>query len=289
VRHTAALQRGTCVPNLKTSLALLFLLSSLTFASNADAQQSESTIIAEPLAEPDLRLTASTGAIYSSGDYGGPENTDIVVVPFSLRLNAGDLRVSATLPYLRIDSPGNVVGGGDGPPIVIDPNVSSTRTVRDGFGDLSLGAVYTLPSDFFGALSVDLSGRVKLPTSSSKRLLGTGKTDFALAAEFSYPIQTWAPYVRIGYRFFGDLPGVNLKNGITTSVGTTKQFGRIVAIVSYDYSQATTAAVEDAHELFAALSGPLIKNINWTGYGVAGLSTGSPNFGLGLLLTVQIF
>jgi hypothetical protein len=154
---------------------------------------------------------------------------------------------------------------------------------------LSLGAVYTLPSDFFGALSVDVSGRVKLPTSSSKRLLGTGKTDFALAAEFSYPIQTWAPYIRIGYRFFGDLPAVNLKNGITTSVGTTKQFGRIVAIVSYDYSQATTAAVEDAHELFAALSGPLIKNINWTGYGVAGLSTGSPNFGLGLLLTVQVF
>jgi hypothetical protein len=61
-----------------------------------------------------------------------------------------------------------------------------------------------------------------------------------------------------------------------------------VAILSYDYSRATTSAVEDAHEVFGALSGPLTGSLNWTGYGIVGLSTGSPDFGLGLLLTAQI-
>jgi hypothetical protein len=273
----------------KAGVPLLTVWSSVAFAQGtSQPPQAEPLAVSDSAVGQEFRITVSSGMIYSSGDYGGPETTDIVVVPFSLRVSSGGLRLSATLPYLRIDSPGNVVGGGDGPPIIIGPNTSSTREVREGFGDLSLGAAFTLPSKLFDALDVDLSGRIKLPTSSSTKFLGTGKTDFALATEFSYAIETWAPYLRLGYRFFGDLPGINIMNGPTVSLGTTKQIGRIVAIVSYDYSSATTSAVEDAHEVFAALSGPLSGALNWTGYGTVGLSTGSPNFGLGLLLTAQL-
>jgi hypothetical protein len=261
------------------------------FASPLDcaiAQQSASDAIGTLNDTEEYRLTASTGAIYSSGNYGGPSSTDIVVVPFNVRLSTGRLRLSATLPYLRIESPGNVVGAGDGPPIIIDPNAPTARTVRDGFGDLSLGAAFTLPKGSLNPFDIDLSGRVKLPTSSTQKSLGTGKTDFAVATEFSYPIETWAPYLTLGYRFFGDLPNINLKNGPTASIGTTKQFGRLVAILSYDYSRATTSAVEDGHEIFGALSGPLFGDLNWTGYAIAGLSSGSPDFGLGLLLTARL-
>ena len=261
--------------------------SAASAQGTAQPQQAEPLVAAEPGIGDEFRFAFSTGFIYSSGDYGASDVTDIYLIPFSVRVNTGPLRASLTLPYLRIDSPGNVVGGGDGPPIIIDPNAPVTRTRREGFGDLSLGAAYTLPKDFLGPVDVDLSGRVKIPTSSNNKFLGTGKADFAVASEFSYPIDSWAPYVRIGYRFFGDLPTIDLKNGATASIGTTKQLGRIVAIVSYDYSRATTSAVEDAHELFGALSGPLAGPLNWTGYGIVGMSTGSPDFGLGLLLTAQ--
>jgi hypothetical protein len=273
----------------KVGVALLTVWSSVAFAQGtSQPSQAEPLAVSDSAVDKEFRIAVSSGMIYSSGDYGGPETTNIVVVPFSLRVSSGGLRVSATLPYLRIESPGNVVGGGDGPPIIIGSNAPSARGVREGFGDLSLGAAFTLPSKLFDALDVDLSGRIKLPTSSSTKSLGTGKTDFALATEFSYSIETWAPYLRLGYRFFGDLPSINIRNGPSASVGTTKQIGRIVAIVSYDYSRATTPAVEDAHEVFAALSGPLSGALNWTGYGIVGLSAGSPNFGLGLLLSAQL-
>jgi hypothetical protein len=263
-------------------------LSAASAQGTSQPQQAEPLAAADPGVGEEFRFGFSTGFIYSSGDYGARETTDIYLVPFSLRMNSGPLRVSVTLPYLRIDSPGIVVGGGDGPPIIIDPNAPLARTRREGFGDLSIGAAFTLPKDFLGPVDVDLSGRIKIPTSSTKKFLGTGKTDFAVATEFSYPSDTWAPYIRLGYRFFGDLPNIDIKNGMAASVGTTKQFGRIVAIVSYDYSRATTSAVEDAHELFGALSGPLTRSLNWTGYGIVGLSTGSPDFGLGVLLSAQI-
>jgi hypothetical protein len=236
----------------------------------------------------DFTLSVTGGASYSSGEYGTGLKTEIWVVPFSLRARTGPLRLTATLPYLRIDSPGNVIAGVGGAPIIVDPNASTTRVVRDGLGDLSLGATYTLPSSVLGALDIDIAGRVKLPTSPEHRGLTTGKTDFTVSTEFSYAIDTWAPYLNVGYRFFGDPAGINLRNGFSASIGTTKQLGRIVAIASYDYSQATTSAIEDAHELFGALSGPLTGRLNWTGYGIVGLSKGSPDFGLGLLLTARL-
>lgn len=238
--------------------------------------------------DTDIGLSFSTGASYSSGGYGADEKTKLLVVPFSLRASAGDWRFSATLPYLRIDSPGNIVGGGTIGPIIINPGSPAAREVRKGLGDLSLGASYSLPSGSLGGFDLDLSGRVKLPTSSERKALGTGKTDVAIAAELSRTFGTLTPFATLGYRFFGDPSGLDLRNGPSASVGTTIQFGSTVAIASYDYARATSVASEDAHELFGALSGPLTDRLNWTAYGIAGLSEGSPDYGLGVLLTFKL-
>jgi hypothetical protein len=240
------------------------------------------------LADRGLGLSFSAGASYSSGDYGATEKTKLLVVPFSLRASAGDWRFTATLPWLRLDSPGNIVGGGTTGPIIIDPNAPATREVRKGLGDLSLGAAYSVPSGTLGDFDLDLSGRVKLPTSSEKKALGTGKTDFSVAAELSRTIGLWSPFVNVGYRFFGDPSGLDLRDGPSASVGTTFQLGTTIAIASYDYSRATSRASDDAHELFGALSGPLSDRLNWTAYGIAGLSDGSPDYGLGVLITFKL-
>ena len=57
---------------------------------------------------------------------------------------------------------------------------------------------------------------------------------------------------------------LRLRDGFTPSIGTAKQIGK------------------DAHELFAALSGPISGTLKMTGSGIAGLSKGSPDDGLGL-------
>lgn len=237
----------------------------------------------------DLGVTVTTGADYSAGDYGGPSDTKILVVPLTVRAKSGPIRLSATLPYLRIDGPGNIVGGGDGGPIIIDPNDPTPATVRKGLGDLSLAAAYALPDVALGGFEVELGARVKLPTSSERKRLGTGKTDFSVSLDVARPIGNIAPFVTVGYRMPGEPAGVALRNSFTTSVGTTVSLGAATLIASYDYSEATSRFVEDSHSLFGGMNLPLSKRISLTGYGTAGLSEGAPDFGAGLLLSAKIF
>lgn len=237
----------------------------------------------------DLGVSFTAGADYSVGDYGGPANTKILVVPFSLRAKTGPLRISATLPYLRIDGPGNIVGGGDGGPIVIDPNDPTPREVREGLGDLSLAATYSLPSEALGGFEVDLGARVKLPTSSERKRLGTGKTDFAVSVDVARPVGAITPFVNVGYRMPGDPDGVELKNTFTTSVGATVSAGSTTLIASYDYSEASSALAKDSHSLFGGLSVPVSERFSLIGYGTGGLSEGAADYGVGLLLSAKLF
>lgn len=41
--------------------------------------------------------------------------------------------------------------------------------------------------------------------------------------------------------------------------------------------------------VFGGLSGPVSSRLNVTGYGIVGLSKGSPDFGAGVLLTFRAF
>jgi hypothetical protein len=239
-------------------------------------------------AHPVLAQTAgtfslSTGVDYSSGDYGLTETTDILVAPLTASYRTDNLRFSATLPYLRIDGAG-VVLGPDGQPL---PGVPTTAGTRSGLGDLSLGATYTLPAERLGGLEVDLGGRVKLPTSKESDGLGTGKTDFSISADFSYPIGAWAPFLTVGYRILGDPEDVELDNSFAVSAGSSLSVGRTVLIGSYDFMEASSPLADDSHELFAAANRPLTDRVSVTGYGTVGLSDGAPDYGLGLLFAVK--
>lgn len=234
-----------------------------------------------------LGLSLTTGIDYSSGSYGGPAPTEILVVPFSLRAKRGPLRVSATLPWLRIEGPANIVGGGEDGPIVIDPNAPAPRRARQGLGDLSLGFDYVIPSERIAGLEVALGLRLKLPTSSESRGLGTGKADIGIVADISRPMGRLSPFLTLGYRMPGDPDGFPLRDSATVSAGTSATFGKLVAIGSYDYAGATSDLSFDSHSLFGALAAPLTDSVTVTGYGTLGLSRGAPDHGLGLLLTFR--
>lgn len=230
-------------------------------------------------------FSVTTGADYSSGKYGTTSKTKILIAPVTAAVKTDGWRLSATLPYLRIDGPAGVVIGPDGRPL---PGVPTVSGVREGLGDLSLAGTYTVPEDLTNGFTVDLTGRVKFPTSKKSEHLGTGKTDYSVSADVSYPIGNWAPFVTVGYRMPGDPAGVNLKNSVSTSVGTSLAVQKTVFIASYDYTEASSPLAKDSHELFGAASAPLTDRINWTFYGIAGLSDGSPDYEAGLLLTFKL-
>lgn len=228
-------------------------------------------------------VSITTGVDYSTGDYGTGTDTEILVVPVSARISTGDLRFSASIPYIRIKGADSIVGG-DGGPIIVDPN--SPATTRSGIGDLTLGANYAIPEDRLG-IGIDLGTRVKLPT--AKTGLGTGKADVSFSGELSRTFGTVTPFVQAGYRIMGDPDGIDLDNVWFGSVGASASLGRSVLLASYDYRQATTALVEDSQEVFGALSTPVSKNLNLTFYGSTGLSEGAPDFGVGAMVTIKAF
>lgn len=228
-------------------------------------------------------VSITTGIDYSSGDYGTGTDTEILVVPVSARIRTGDVRFSASIPYIRIKGSGDILGG-DGGPIIVDPN--SPVTTRSGLGDLTLGANYAIPEDRLG-LGIDLGARVKVPTADAG--LGTGKTDVSFSGELSRTFGTVTPFVQAGYRILGDPDGVDLDNVWFGSVGASAAVGPSVLLASYDYRQATSALVNDSQEIFGALSTPISKALNLTFYGSAGLSEGAPDYGVGAMVTIKAF
>ncbi len=238
---------------------------------------------ATPALADDSGLTATTGVDWSRGDYGTNADTEIVVVPFSLRYKTGDVRLTATLPWLRIDGSSAIVGDGRGG-TVLDPN--APRSVRSGLGDVSLGVAWGIPEEPLG-FGLDLSGRVKLPTAERSRGLGTGATDVSVGAELSRSFGALTPFVSVGYRMPGDPDGIDLHNAWNGSVGASVALGSSVLVASYDYREATSNLAYDSEELFGAFSTPLSEQLNLTVYGSAGLSRGAPDIGVGSMIAVR--
>lgn len=231
------------------------------------------------------RVLLSTGIDFSSGDYGEAQATEIVVVPASLRVRPATwLSLGLSIAWIRIAGP-DVVLGPDNEPL---PGLPTAKRKRQGLGDLGASATVSLPLGEDTPWSLDLTGRVKLPTSSKRRGLTTGKTDVSFGADIGYVAGKWAPFVELGIRLPGDPAGVNLRNSPSVSVGAVRVLGTGAVIASYDWQRAFSPLAADSHSLFAAWSRPVARRLDLTGYGSVGLSQGAAGIELGLLATVKL-
>lgn len=240
-------------------------------------------IPASAAAAPAVEL--STGLDYREGEYGTGERIETWEVPASVRVQSGRVIVSATLPYLRVDAPGNVVGGGSGIlglPIIVDPTEPPGRVRREGIGDLELGAAYIVPSE---AVGLTLSGQVKVPTASAAKGLGTGEFDYAVGAELSKTFGRVTPFVGVGYTMPGDPGGFELQDSLSARAGAAVQMGkRVRGHVAYGYAQSVSPLVPDEQQVSAGLNAGVSQSLSLGVYGSAGLSEGSPDVGAGVRL-----
>jgi hypothetical protein len=240
-------------------------------------------IAAPAVAKPTVEL--STGLDYEEGDYGTGESIETWRVPTSVRVQSGDVTFSATLPWLRIDAPGNVVGGGGGIlglPIIVDPTQPPERIRREGVGDLELGAAYTLPSR---AVGLTLSGQVKVPTASPAKGLGPGEFDYAVGAELSKTFGRVTPFVGVGYTMPGDPEAYELHDSASVRAGAAVQIGkRVRGHVAYGYAESVSPLIPDEQQIATGINAGLSDRLFVGLYGSAGLSEGSPDVGAGLRL-----
>jgi opacity protein-like surface antigen len=271
----------------RTALTVAALLAAFPAAASAqDAARAAETARPNKAAAEFI-----TGIDYQEGDYGTGERIELVSVPATLRVRTGRVTLSASVPYQRLEGPGNAVGGGGllGLPIIIDPTRPAARQVREGVGDTRVGAAYTIPGESLGGVTLSLSGQAKLPTASAAKGLGTGEADYTAGAEVSTRIGRVQPYAGVGYTLAGDPEGFELRNSLSARAGASLGLsGKVTGNLAYAYARSLSPLVRDEQQIGTGINAAIGRRMTIGVQGSAGLSKGSPDVGAGLSLGIGL-
>jgi hypothetical protein len=229
------------------------------------------------------QTSVGIGAEYTSGKYGGTESTDTLYVPVVVKHETGPWVLKATIPYIHVSGPGNVVGAGADR--VTLPGAGAARRTESGIGDIVASAFYNLRDERSTGLGVDVGLKVKLPTADEAKGLGTGETDYALQADFFKPLGQTTVFGSLGYRFYGDPPGVDLRNVPYGAVGASYRMSQDTSVgVAYDYRPRIVSGGSAISEATAFWSQRMSREWKLQLYGVVGFSDASPDAGVGMLV-----
>jgi len=235
------------------------------------------------------RITLSTGAEYSTGDYGDVVDTDILYVPLTLKYDAERFIARVTLPYIRIQGPGDVVGGTQGPIITGGGMQSLATETESGVGDVIGSLTFVVNPNSEQLPILELTGKVKLPTADEDKGLGTGETDYTAQIDLSQTFGRITPFLTIGNRWLGDSSELDLDDTMFGSVGFSVALTRGVQVgASYDYREASTSRSEDARELVAFGSYRFNRSWKLSPYVVFGTSDASPDYAAGFSISYRI-
>jgi hypothetical protein len=226
---------------------------------------------------------------YEQGDYGTDGTTRIFALPVTLRYLAEKWDLSATLSYLRVDSPGNLTFvAGQAAPLT---ESTDRRRVDQGFGDIVLKGRYYLIEDSgqpgsFPSITPLL--RLKLPTAPSPEL-GTGEPDFGFGVEFD---KTFGPalvvFGDVTYTIIGEPEGANLRNRPGASVGAGYRVSPLVTVSGLlDWRRAVTEDQADPVDLTGFVSFKLTPTFTATPYLSVGLTSGAADVGFGVELSYK--
>ena len=96
-----------------------------------------------------------------------------------------------------------------------------SRRTESGLGDVIVAATYNFYDNKASGIALDVTGRVKLPTASEQRGLGSGKTDAALQLDANRDFQRASLFGTVGYKWLGKPEGADLKNVLYSSLGAS--------------------------------------------------------------------
>lgn len=225
----------------------------------------------------------STGFDYSSGKYGATTPTDIAFVPLTVQSARGAWTLKGSTGWMSLSGPALILdGSGSG-----SGGTGTDRKVN-GISDVNLSATYTLEQYFDRGLYIDLTARVKLPSASFAKGLGTGKTDYAAQVDVSRSIGDFLPFVTAGYKINGSPATLALRNVVYGSVGVQYLWDQdIAAGVVFDFRQSSIKTSSDPQEGSAYLTFKLNDRFSMNVYGVVGFSSNSPKAGGGIVFTYR--
>ncbi|MBB6124599.1 transporter [Sphingobium subterraneum] len=261
----------------------------------------------------DGSLTLSTGVSYSEGEYGDIEATKVFAVPVSLTYKNGPWKMRVSAPWVKIDGPASLIatpdgrggsgsgsgssnsgsgsGGSnveleDGDRVIDDDVLTLTDNKRSGIGDASVSLTYSL--DLGGDFYLEPSAKVKLPTASRKKRLGTGKVDVTLSGDLVKDIGDFSLYVHGRRKFAGKPEGSTIRSTWGTGGGASLNASEGVYVgADYDWQQSAFAGNKASSEITGWGSIGLTKNMRLTLYAITGLNSQSADFAGGASISYR--
>lgn len=228
-------------------------------------------------------LTLASGFDYTSGKYGAAEKTQILYVPFIVKYDTGSWALKLTVPYIRITGPGNVVGAGADR--VTLPGAAGPRRSESGLGDIVGSAFYSVLTERTASFGLDVGAKVKFGTADETKGLGTGQNDYSLQADVYKPLGQLSLFASFGHRWYGDPPGVNLKNVFYWAAGGAYRISADTnAGLAYDYRPAITTGGGEISELTAFFTRRMTREWKLQPYMLLGFGRASPDWGAGAQL-----
>ncbi len=204
----------------------------------------------------------------------------------------GDVESDGGILFTPNIDPGSDNGNSD-----LDDNDTSTnngsataneasveRKTQSGLGDIIAAYSYNLIYHKASKTAFEITGRIKIPTASSARRLGSGQVDYAVQGDLLKSISNFHLRVTFGYRILGNPSGVNFKNVFYGGTGVGYRISsKSVMGTNFNIGQ-STVSLQDSRTLSAYYSHRLNKKIRLNIYGLKGMSNRSPNWGSGVNL-----
>jgi hypothetical protein len=273
-----------------------------------------------------FRVTA--GVDYSSGKYGDITKTRVVSAPIGLKYSNGPVTVRVSVPFVHVDGPASLLttpegrggrsgggsnsgsgssgtsgGGGGGGGSGNSGSGSSgsgsgssngsgniqgggaDRKVS-GIGDVNVSLTYSF--DLGDDAYFDVTGKVKLPSASRAKRLGTGKTDFVAAAELSKVFGKVDVYAGGYRRFAGSRVANPVRDswGASTGLGVKPSEGLRLGI-DYDWQEAAFIGGRSSSEITGSANVRLSSDTNLNLYASTGLNAASSDIGAGLQISYR--
>lgn len=159
---------------------------------------------------------------------------------------------------------------------------------RSGIGDFSMAVVYTI--DFGNDFYADLTGKVKLPTASRSKNIGTGKVDWTTGVDLIKDIGSTSVYIGGRRRFTGSSAAKPLRDVWGFGGGASVRTGKLLTVgADYDWQQSSAIAG----------SGPSSEITGWGSfrmnsktrlmvYASKGFTTNSADFAGGMAISIRL-
>jgi hypothetical protein len=262
----------------------------------------------------DATVSASVNVRLATGTFGSSQTTDVVYAPATVRVDWRRFEFSASVPFVSVmdgtvlwsgggyipmqgsmsGAPGagvpmganGMMGGMMGTSQPVSPGAGGTSTnsqallSASGLGDIILASGYRL-IDRSDGLQVVVGTRVKLPTASASKGLGTGETDVAATVSLRRRLDHGWFYADAGFVKVGEPAGVTLRNAALWGVGGGRRLAARVFLLASAYGNTATIPEFGASAEFSAGIGiPLTTRVSITVMPVVGLTNASPKYGV---------